>query len=518
MKRLFLKAKLLLAIFIFISISNLSIGQESLTLWLRPQQLDSLVQSKARADLRLVDLSGYLSGEKIVYVAIWNKSANADMQVRFEMKEKDFKKTVNEMKGRGYRPGRISSIDVNGSAEFTVIFHKATKDWTIEYQTSEKKFDNLASGNAERGYGMVDACIYKLKNEATFITVWEKGARSYHYDGALTEDKYARRDGSQQDEGFSAARLTGYAGDFIKYYSAIWIPTGKQHYTLFGINENMLKAEVGHAKSDGREIKAINVISKNSKPAYDVIFEGEKSNSISEILRTIKSKAWTGSLKLISSDDASELESAKSGVDALDREKSSNWLPEFWWCKWDVYSSIAGSEKLTTKYPDASSEAVYALMNYKLIKSDPTELKESGGYSFAKVYNALSAYAYGFYKNKDYKKAFNEYKRLVELSDIMVENNWLGRKFDTAAYYLAGITGEYAKDIDCIDYYSRIADKQIALDKYYHVYALLIHYYHLEQNLEKSKNYMAFARKSFPARIKELDELETQMQNEKVDP
>src|SRR5688500_18878309 len=105
--------KLLFAVFTFICFSKLSNAQQTFSLGHRPQQLDSLVQLNSLACLRIADLCGYLSGEKRVYVAIWNKSANADMLVRFAMNEKDLRKTVNEMKGRGYRPGRISVIDVN---------------------------------------------------------------------------------------------------------------------------------------------------------------------------------------------------------------------------------------------------------------------------------------------------------------------------------------------------------------------------------------------------------------------
>jgi hypothetical protein len=500
MKSRFTKRGKLVATFILTLLVLVCRAQE-LTMYIAPAAFDSIALTKAKAGYRLADLASFEYSNKEYYTAIWNKTADPEVLPRLSMDEKTFERTVKEMKEKGYRPGRSSVAIINGTVKYSVVFLKTAAEWIVKNNLSKSDFNKELEKNEKRGYGVVDICSYKT-NEEKFLTVWEKGNKS-NVETTLSSKSFESEITSQSYKNYVPVRITGFHSGFNEY-SGIFMENKKPCYTILGVKSDWLKAEAKHASLNGATLKFVNAITRKDDVYFDAVFEGKSSNSLKEVLQEIKADAWRSRM------GSGSIEPIKVAMDTLANERCCYYLPELWLRKWEVYSTLIQSKEMNIKYPGAASDAAYAIINYRLISNDMETLKKEGPLSFFDVYNLLLKSTHSLLEKKEYATAFTHAKGMVELSKVMIENKWIDDKFDTAAHYLAGHSGQLASDEECIDFYSEIADREIANDKYASIYGLLAGYYSLIDDEENYKKYLALARKIFPARNKEWNEVQAE--------
>lgn len=196
---------------------------------------------------------------------------------------------------------------------------------------------------------------------------------------------------------------------------------------------------------------------------------------------------------------ADKLETTKAEIDKLIADTKGANSPEAWALKTEVYGLITANETLKTKYPNADIEAMQALKKY--LELEPTEkiLKEDRYQGVNQIYASLFNTGVKLYNEKNWEAAFDKFKNVTELSDILISRKWSNTAFDTTANLYAGVTAQNAKkEAEAAKYYGALASQKVKGQDYESLYEFLTKYYLNNKNDAEFKKYTALAKEVYP--------------------
>ncbi len=196
---------------------------------------------------------------------------------------------------------------------------------------------------------------------------------------------------------------------------------------------------------------------------------------------------------------ADKLESTKAEVDKLIADPKGATNPEAWALKTEVYGLIAANESLKAKYPNADVEGLQALKKY--LELDPSEktLKDDRYQGVNQLYSSLFNSGVKLYNDKNWDAAFDKFKNVTELSDILISRKWSNTAFDTTANLYAGVTAQNAKkEEEAAKYYGALASHKVKGQDYESLYEFLTKYYLNNKNEAEFKKYTALAKEVYP--------------------
>ena len=167
-----------------------------------------------------------------------------------------------------------------------------------------------------------------------------------------------------------------------------------------------------------------------------------------------------------------------------------------------IYSSLAidPKNKETAEGERLMNEADAAFAKYK--EMDPKlSLVEDAAYQSGPInlYTALFNSGYKEYTNKNWELSFDRFKKVVDLSDLLIKQKVITISMDTNSVVMAGITAENAKRRDdAAIYYSRLADIKIPGDDYEGIYRFLVSYYFGKKDMTAFEKYKAIGEQLYP--------------------
>lgn len=195
-----------------------------------------------------------------------------------------------------------------------------------------------------------------------------------------------------------------------------------------------------------------------------------------------------------------KLEEAKVEVDKLMLDAKTSKQAESHMLKMQVYSKIAADEVLLAKYPTSDMEAYTALKKYLELEPNEEKLKAERFDGVNNVYSSFFQQGIKFYKAEQWDKAFEKFKNMVAMGDLLIARKWSTSPFDTTSYLYAAATAQNAKlESEAVQYYSKLADIKVNGKDYEGVYEYLTKYYLNNPNDEQFKKYIALAKEVFPA-------------------
>src|ERR1043165_5179896 len=176
--------------------------------------------------------------------------------------------------------------------------------------------------------------------------------------------------------------------------------------------------------------------------------------------------------------------------------------PEAWILKASVYSLLANDPKMkgTPEAEKMLGEAETAWNKYK--QMDPSlGLLTDLAYQNAPI-NIYSGYfnsGYADYQAKRWEQGYDKFKKVVELSDLLIEKKIVSIAVDTNSILLAGILAENAKhEDDAAKYYGRIADLKVSSEDYEGIYRFLVRYSYDKGNMTNFEKYRALGKQIYP--------------------
>jgi hypothetical protein len=144
------------------------------------------------------------------------------------------------------------------------------------------------------------------------------------------------------------------------------------------------------------------------------------------------------------------------------------------------------AEEAFTKYREMDQSL--ALINDPIYKNGPIN-----------IYSALFSSGYKEYEKKNWQAAFEKYKKVVALSDLLIEKKVIAISLDTNSLLLAGLTAENAglKE-EAVKYYGRMADARASGAGFEGIYRFLVNYYATKKDNSNFEKYKALGKELYP--------------------
>lgn len=201
-----------------------------------------------------------------------------------------------------------------------------------------------------------------------------------------------------------------------------------------------------------------------------------------------------------------QYEKAKPEIDSyLNNEKNAS-KGEGWYFKAFIYNSLG---RVVTK-PVAESETLYqaaydAIKKYAVLDPKAPLTAEEKNSTVFNIYYGFYDLGIKTYNDKNFTESYACFKNTLEVHDYIIENKMTGPndlKFsahDTdIVWNLAVLANELKKKDEVLIYYKKIADADLADEKYAGAYDELILKYKREKNAELFTKYLTAAKKHYP--------------------
>jgi hypothetical protein len=148
---------------------------------------------------------------------------------------------------------------------------------------------------------------------------------------------------------------------------------------------------------------------------------------------------------------------------------------------------LAEAEAAFDRYKQMDAAAGLPLVSDLVYKEGPIDL-----------YSSLFNKGYREYKASQFDKSYLHFKKVVELSDLLLEKKIL-TAFDTTSILLAGYTAENSGHKDeAMKYYSRLAEQKVAGEGNEFFYRSLLIYNYQKGDMANFEKYKALGKELYP--------------------
>ncbi|HWR31884.1 MAG TPA: hypothetical protein VN451_00045 [Chitinophagaceae bacterium] len=197
-----------------------------------------------------------------------------------------------------------------------------------------------------------------------------------------------------------------------------------------------------------------------------------------------------------------QFQKAKEDLDKAWSNSKFTSKPEAYILKAFVYASMAmdpklkGSDQFFTLLKDADA----AYRKYKEMEPSLTmvtdQIYQNGPIN---LYSAYYTAGYDDYVAKKWESGYNNLKKALEYSDLLIDKKLLTASIDTNVLILAGITAENSGQKDeAAKLYSILADKKITGDGFESVYRFLVSHYFGKKDIALFEKYKAIGAELYP--------------------
>lgn len=197
---------------------------------------------------------------------------------------------------------------------------------------------------------------------------------------------------------------------------------------------------------------------------------------------------------------------AKTEIDKFLAVEKNAAKPEGWYYKAYIYNSLARDPKKTVAESKALNDEAYAaLKKYAQIDPSAKLTKEEANSTLFNLYYSYYDLGIKTYNDKKFPESFDLFKSSLDVHDYGISNKLdgpNGLKFaahDTdLVWNLAVLANELKKKDEAMGFYKKIADANLADEKYANVYDELVKKYKSEKNAELFNKYVTAAKKYYP--------------------
>jgi hypothetical protein len=195
-----------------------------------------------------------------------------------------------------------------------------------------------------------------------------------------------------------------------------------------------------------------------------------------------------------------QVSKAKEMLDKKEGDAKFYSKPEGSLVKSSILGSLALDEKLAADADKNREEGYTSFLKYK--EMDPSlKLLDDQPYRNAPYCLYASYFNSGVadINTKKYETSYEKFKKVIDLSDILIAKKIVSFTTDTNALYYAGILAETTKHPDdAVKYNTRLADIKIPGANYESVYQSLVRYYALKNDDANFEKYKAIGKSLYP--------------------
>lgn len=202
-----------------------------------------------------------------------------------------------------------------------------------------------------------------------------------------------------------------------------------------------------------------------------------------------------------------KLTDAKTEIDnvlALEKNKT---VADAWYTKAKIYGAIAADSSLKSSVPDARGTALEAMKTYLDMESKEKDqgkrniqLTIDNNAPLIDLYTGYSKDAASFYNANNYNDAFVNFKKSLEVFDLLSSKGIVPIKLDTTTTLYAGISAEKAqKPDDAAVYYGKIAEAKAKGEGFVEIYKWLADYYRRKDDVANANKFAALGKEVYPS-------------------
>lgn len=202
-----------------------------------------------------------------------------------------------------------------------------------------------------------------------------------------------------------------------------------------------------------------------------------------------------------------KLPEAKTEIDnvmAVEKNKTNS---DAWYTKAKIYEAIAADSTLKGTVPNARDVAFEAMKQYLDLENNVKEASKKNiqltldnNAPLVEMYSGYSKDAASFYNAGNYNDAFTNFKKSLDVFDLMASKGLINMKLDTTTTLYAGISAEKAQKPDeAAVYYSKIAENKAKGEGFVEIYKWLADYYRRKDDAANAAKFAALGKEVYPS-------------------
>ncbi|NII28705.1 hypothetical protein HB364_26730 [Pseudoflavitalea sp. X16] len=201
-----------------------------------------------------------------------------------------------------------------------------------------------------------------------------------------------------------------------------------------------------------------------------------------------------------------KLTEAKTEIDGVLAVEKNQTLSEPYFQKAKIYLAISKDSTLKASVPDAREAAFQAIKKYLEIESKEKDEKKryllmtfEGNQPLIDVYSGYSKDGATFYNAGNYNEALNNFKKTLDVFDVLAERGIVPMKLDTTTTLYAGISAEKAsKPDEAAVYYAKIAEAKAKSEGFVEIYKWLAAHYREKNDIATAQKFSALGKEVYP--------------------
>lgn len=176
--------------------------------------------------------------------------------------------------------------------------------------------------------------------------------------------------------------------------------------------------------------------------------------------------------------------------------------PEAYILKTAIYAALASDSAAGAGSPDQLlSEAETAFAKYKELDAPNFALMTELEYKEGPISLYSLLYSKGFkdYQASKWEQSFQTFKKVADISDLLIAKKIITSDIDTNTLILAGYTAESSNHKDeAAKYYSKLADAKVAGESNLFIYRFLVIYNFEKNDMNGFEKYKALGKELYP--------------------
>lgn len=177
---------------------------------------------------RLTSVSGYASGGKARYAALWTKQSGPTWVSRHGLTARQYQKAFNDfVNKKDYRLTFVNGYSIGGNVRYAAIWEKKSgPKWAARHGLTANQYQKTVNDMSKKGFGLTHVSAFSVNGSPRFAAIFEKGGPAWAARHGLTAAGYQKAFDDFTKKGYRLKVVSGYRQGSSDRYAAIWIKSG----------------------------------------------------------------------------------------------------------------------------------------------------------------------------------------------------------------------------------------------------------------------------------------------------
>ena len=242
---------------------------------LSPGAYQTSFDSHVKKGYRLLNISGYETGGKERYAALWVKQSGGKWEGRHGLSASQYQKAIDDFQKQGLRPVWVHGYEINGKERYAAVWEKKAGGWAARHGLTGTQYQKAFDDYKKDGFRLAHLNGYAVDGSARYAAIWEKASGpAWSAKHGLTASEYQKEFDSQRNQGYRPKLVSGYRVGDKDYYAAIWEKSGGPHWSArHGISDSSYQSVFENYQYQAYRPSYISAFSSGSRGKLNCVWE-----------------------------------------------------------------------------------------------------------------------------------------------------------------------------------------------------------------------------------------------------